>query len=442
MAVHIRTKIITSFSIILSLLSILGFIAYYNRNILFDGMLEVEDKTYELGAIANIQLNIDRVVMPPNDYLITGDLREKERFQEISGLLEKDFKVLVGQAGNGHINSDKMAQERFNLLKAKAGEIFTIKNPVGNKKGAILMEKLDAIASEIITNDLSKSLEVINHEVKARTTYAGTARKKADVLLSIGGILSLITVVALISYLSRSILRPILEFREGAFIIGEGNLDYRIDIKDGIEINVLANEFNKMTAKLKESYAGLEKKVEERTSELNDVNVKLQELSITDGLTGAFNHRYFYGKLTEEIKRAERYCHPLSIIMSDIDYFKDYNDAHGHVAGDSVLKGVVSCIRRNVREQDMVARYGGEEFSVILPETGKKVAVDVAERIRRCLQAQAISRKDTQPGGSLTISLGIAAFPDDAADPKGLIEKADAALYKAKENGRNRVEEA
>jgi len=403
MAVHIKTKIITSFSIILTLLSILGFIAYYNRNVLFDGMLEVEDKAYELGIVADIQLNIDRVVMPPNDYLITGDVKEKEIFLEISALLEKDFETLVGRADKEHIDSDKMAMERFKLLKAKAGEIFAIENPVGGKKGALLMKELDALASDIITSDLDKSLEVINHEIKARTISADTARKKVDTLMVIGGILSLITVGALISYLSRSILRPILKFREGAFIIGEGNLDYKIDIKDGIEINVLAGEFNKMTGKLKESYVGMEKKVEERTKELNELNVKLHELSITDGLTGAFNHKYFYEKLTEEMKRAERYGHPLSIIMSDIDHFKDYNDAHGHVAGDSVLKGVVSCIRRNVREQDIVARYGGEEFSVILPETGKKEAVDLAERIRRCLQAQPFSHKDTQPGGEATL---------------------------------------
>lgn len=128
--------------------------------------------------------------------------------------------------------------------------------------------------------------------------------------------------------------------------------------------------------------------------------------------------------------------------MADIDYFKHYNDTNGHIAGDEVLKGIASCIHNGMRTQDILARYGGEEFSIILPETDKAAAKALAERIRHCVSMQSFQHKGTQPGGSLTISLGVAVFPGDAADPKGLIEKADAALYKAKENGRNRVEEA
>ncbi len=442
MAIHVKTKIIVSFSIILTLLSILGFIAYYNRNLIFHGMVELEDQIYELSIIANIQLNMDRVVMPPNDYLITGDIKEKDRFLEIADILEKDFERLMGLSGKEHITFDRKAKEEFGLLKEKAEGIFAIENPVGDKKGALQMEELDAIASDIIINYLDKSLEVMDREARTRMVYAGSVKNKVDALLTIGAIASVVTVFVLIAYLSRSILRPILVFKEGAFIIGRGNLDHRIDIRDGIEINLLADEFNRMTERLKESYAGLEKKVEERTKDLNGLNIKLQELSITDGLTGVYNQRFFYEKLAEEIKRAERYGHPLSLIMSDIDHFKHYNDAHGHVEGDNALSGVASCVRRNVRDLDIVARYGGEEFSVILPETGKKEAVDVAERIRRCMQVQPFPRKDAQTCGNLTISLGVAAFPDDAADPKGLVEKADAALYRAKSNGRNRVEEA
>lgn len=442
MAVHIRTKIITSFSITLTLLTILGFIAWYNRNILFHSMMELEDNTYKLSMIANIQLNIDRVLMPPNDYLITGNVKEKERFMEIASIVDKDIDRLVSLSQKEHIGFDKKAKKRFEALKEKAGEIFAIEHPVGNKKGAILMKELDAIGSDILINYLDKSLEVIIREVKARTVYAGSVRRKVDAIIAIGVIVSLITIFALIAYLSMSILKPILAIKDGAFIIGKGNLNHRINIRDGIEMNLLADEFNMMTERLKESYAGIEKKVKERTKELNELNSRLQELSITDGLTGAFNHRYFYEKLTEEMKRAERYCHSFSIIMSDIDHFKHYNDTNGHVAGDTVLKEVASCIRRNVRDQDMVARYGGEEFSVILPETVKKEAVDVAERIRRCMMTHPFPHKETQPGGNLTISLGVAAFPDDAAEPKDLIEKADGALYRAKELGRNTVKEA
>lgn len=440
MTLHIRTKIIASFSIILALLSFIGFVAYYDRNLLFYGMQELEAKMDEINGIARIRLNTERALMPPNDYLITGDSKEKERFLEIAAIVEKDLDWLAGLSHKEHIDFDKGAREKFAVLKEKAGEILAIKNPVGNKKGAILMEEMDTLSSDIRTDYLDKSFEVINREAETESSNARLLRKKVDSFIAIGAIVSLIAVIALISYLSKSIIRPILLFKEGAFIIGKGDLDHKINLRDGFEMNLLADEFNRMTGKLKESYSGLEKKVEDRTTELNEANMKLQELSVTDGLTGAYNHRYFYAKLEEEMKRAERYCHPLSLIMSDIDYFKNYNDAHGHIEGDNVLKGVAACIKKNVRDEDIVARYGGEEFTVILPETGKKDAGETAERIRRYIQAQMFPNKETQPGGSLTISLGIAVFPEDAADPKGLIEKADAALYRAKENGRNRVE--
>ena len=176
----------------------------------------------------------------------------------------------------------------------------------------------------------------------------------------------------------------------------------------------------------------------ERT--LNELNRRLFDLSIRDVLTDVYNRRYFYEKLEEEIKRSERYETVLSLIMLDIDYFKHYKDTHGHQAGDSVLRDVALLLSNNVREQDLVARYGGEEFAIILPETGKQVAGKLAERIRGCLSSHAFHFKETLQSGKLTISLGVATFPEDAKSLNDLVETADRALYKAKENGRNRVE--
>ncbi len=163
-------------------------------------------------------------------------------------------------------------------------------------------------------------------------------------------------------------------------------------------------------------------------------------LAITDGMTGLYNHRYFLESMGNEFERAKRYKRPLSLLMIDVDFFKNYNDAHGHQKGDEVLKGVAGILKRSVRKSDFVARYGGEEFAVILPETERPMALALAERIRKEVESTGFPGGETQPLGKISISLG-AATTDDVTT-KGieeLIKTADNRLYQAKEQGRNRV---
>ncbi|MBI5893406.1 MAG: diguanylate cyclase [Deltaproteobacteria bacterium] len=164
---------------------------------------------------------------------------------------------------------------------------------------------------------------------------------------------------------------------------------------------------------------------------------KLQ--AITDGLTGLYNHRFFRANLTVEIERASRYGHKLSLIILDIDHFKNYNDAHGHPQGDELLRGVAEFLRKGIRESDFACRYGGEEFAVILPETGKDAALALAERIRKNIAEHPFPFRETQPMGTISVSAGVAAFPADSKNIDDLIKKADKALYRAKDEGRNRV---
>lgn len=166
---------------------------------------------------------------------------------------------------------------------------------------------------------------------------------------------------------------------------------------------------------------------------------KTKDLSYRDSLTGVFNRRYFEEMLGQELRRAERYKMPLSLIMVDIDHFKPYNDIHGHPQGDRVLKQVATILADNTRQVDVVARYGGEEFSLILPLTPSESARVVAEKIRRSVEDARIPRDDSLFGGNLTISLGAATFPQDAATGPDLIQSADDALYAAKAGGRNQV---
>ncbi|MDN5293978.1 MAG: hypothetical protein PWQ91_1622 [Eubacteriales bacterium] len=161
------------------------------------------------------------------------------------------------------------------------------------------------------------------------------------------------------------------------------------------------------------------------------------ELAQTDGLTGLYNHRYFYHKVAEEFERARRYNKVFSLIIADIDDFKAFNDRYGHVAGDKVLKQVAHLLRTHTRNVDTVACYGGEEFAILLPETGKKEAVKVAERICQAVAETPFVIDEGQV--RVTLSMGTATYPNDARDLTTLVDRAEQALYLSKERGKNRV---
>ncbi|MDI6689394.1 MAG: GGDEF domain-containing protein [Actinomycetota bacterium] len=164
----------------------------------------------------------------------------------------------------------------------------------------------------------------------------------------------------------------------------------------------------------------------------------LERLSIHDKLTGLYNYSYFIDRLNEEVKRADRFGMPLSLIMIDIDHFKEFNDTFGHVKGNKLLNRLAKIIRRRLRDIDIVARYGGEEFAVLLPGVAKEAGI-VAERIRKAVEAEEFEGDVENPRVKKTISAGVAIYPYNAGDDTELIVNADQALYSAKESGRNRV---
>ncbi len=166
---------------------------------------------------------------------------------------------------------------------------------------------------------------------------------------------------------------------------------------------------------------------------------EIKQLSYTDGMTGLHNFRYFKLRLNEEVVRHKRMKTDLSLLILDVDHFKNYNDTLGHPAGDEVLKKFAQILRQTARENDIVARYGGEEFAVILPGTTKAGAVIVAERLRQAIENTYFPHEEIQPLGKVTVSVGLATMPKDASTAEELTQKADAALYYAKRHGRNRV---
>ncbi|MBE9531974.1 MAG: sensor domain-containing diguanylate cyclase [Proteobacteria bacterium] len=178
-----------------------------------------------------------------------------------------------------------------------------------------------------------------------------------------------------------------------------------------------------------------------RFEELKKEKEKLKEISISDPLTGIYNHNYFYQRLEEEFGRASRYGMPLSVVMMDIDNFKKINDTFGHRVGDKVLKKIANILKKSVRKSDLIARYGGEEFAEILTYTQKNGAAEEAERIRNLVSEITFTEENIEL--TVTLSLGVAEYhPDNTADSGELVNRADKALYQAKNAGKNCVKVA
>jgi len=191
--------------------------------------------------------------------------------------------------------------------------------------------------------------------------------------------------------------------------------------------------------RLIEENKSLLEKLKRKNEELEFVNMTLKELTIRDGLTGLYNHRHFQETLAAEILRSKRYAKNFSLVFLDVDFFKQYNDTHGHLHGDAILVALSKLLIAGIRKSDVAVRYGGEEFVLLLPETSKEHAFALAGTIREKIAAHPFPGRETQPQGMITVSMGIAAFPEDGSDSSTLLHRADEALYQAKNGGRNRV---
>jgi len=175
--------------------------------------------------------------------------------------------------------------------------------------------------------------------------------------------------------------------------------------------------------------------------EMRAMRSALHDQAFTDALTGLPNRRYLEQFMLGELERVRRYGQRCSIAMIDIDHFKNYNDTLGHVAGDRILQEVARQMTKELRTADVLARYGGEEFALVMPSTAQEEAVIAVERMRQLLESHPFPREEVQPGGQLTVSAGVATSPEDGIDFGQVIDAADAAMYRAKRAGRNRVEQ-
>jgi len=224
------------------------------------------------------------------------------------------------------------------------------------------------------------------------------------------------------STLFKAIVRPVRALERGAQRLADGELSFRVGELSRDELGDLARTFNLMADRLQKSHQTLE------------------GLSNLDFLTGLANVREFYRLFHDEIRRADRYQHPLSLIILDVDIFKEVNDTFGHQAGDLVLQEVGRKLRELVRKIDHVARIGGDEFAILFPETESYQALELAERIRRYFDHHQIEafHPSNQPL-RVTISIGLGTYPADADQANELFALTDQALYRAKNTGRNRL---
>jgi diguanylate cyclase (GGDEF)-like protein len=166
---------------------------------------------------------------------------------------------------------------------------------------------------------------------------------------------------------------------------------------------------------------------------------RTQDSAIYDELTRLYNFRYFQDRVVSEARRATRYDAPLSLIMIDADDFKAFNDSKGHLAGNMALRRLATVLKKTVREVDVAARYGGEEFAILLPNTPKLAALKLGEKVRQAIEKAGIGLDERRAGPSLTVSIGVASLPGDAANATELVDRADRALYIAKSMGKNCV---
>lgn len=261
------------------------------------------------------------------------------------------------------------------------------------------------------------------------------------------GFTSIVVGMLLIIVISNYFTRPIRKLVHHAKLISKGDFSSAISISSRDELGTLFRAFNTMQTELNRSFSeliaakdelsrlniSLERRVKERTQELNERNEQLEILSITDKLTGCYNRLKLDSLLESEHEKFEQCSKEFGVIMIDLDFFKQVNDNYGHAIGDSVLKESAKIIRNSVREMDIVGRWGGEEFMIICPNTNETQAVALAERVRK-----SISQYDFEHTGQRTASLGVSIVKTSDTF-ETLNSRADSALYEAKKNGRNKV---
>jgi diguanylate cyclase (GGDEF)-like protein len=257
-------------------------------------------------------------------------------------------------------------------------------------------------------------------EITRAEAYARVLRQRNIAIVTLAGLMILVGFVAYV--LALTVARPLERLTAGATQVGAGDFNVHVPVLDYGEVGYLTRAFNKMVTQLRDG-----------REELAAINVALETLSVTDGLTGLYNHKHLVQTLHSEVARAQRHKHPFSVLMIDVDHFKQYNDRFGHQMGDKLLADIAVLFKRTTRSIDYTARYGGDEFLLLLHEVTSTDALMLADRVRDAVAAAAFGPGDHK----VTVSIGVASYPEHGETAEAVIAAADAGLYKAKRSGRN-----
>lgn len=312
------------------------------------------------------------------------------------------------------------SQKQWQQALVVGKTVFAYHHPATNPRAVQAAEGFYERNFQAVSS-LDQLYKLLTHFQIAETlNQAENAKRKVRAIVVVAFLLGAGVAVATSTIVVRSIAQPLSVLEKGVAYLGNGDFSHRINLTNQDELGQLAIAFNLMIGKLEQS------------------QTELKNLATLDELTGVYNRREFKNQLNNELERSSRYGHEFSLLLLDIDFFKKLNDTYGHQAGDEALRSISALLKREVRALDRVSRYGGEEFIVILPETSSVTAYVVAERIRQLISTYALPIDENQTV-DVTVSGGLATFPEDGVEAKSLIYCADQALYAAKYSGRNRI---